>query len=132
MSQSQLRKLKQRAQKENDLRIKRVKAVFSIFFIATIVISFTMLMICAINNTLTLMTTAVSVSGWFAFVLLYAYAIKNKWYFLFDECSTGRFSSDLNKTEAERKRDNWQGNCFKFAISVAILLVHLVLLFTLL
>ena len=129
---SQLRKLRQKVQKEHDLKIKRQKAVFSTFFIVTIVISFSMLIICVINNAPTITTTIISGSVWFLFDLLYAYAIKSKWYILFDECSTGRFQFDLIKTEIDRKKDNWQGNCFKFAISVAILLIHFVLLFTLL
>ena len=127
---SQLRKIKQKARKEYNLKIKRQKAVFSIFFIVTIVISFTMLITCAVNKAPTLITTVVSGSAWLVFVILYAYAIKNRWYILFDECTTGRYHSDFNKTENERKNDNWQGNCFKFAMSVVILLIHLVLLFS--
>ncbi len=128
---SQLRKFRKKAQKEYDLKIKRLKAIFSIFFTVTIVISFTMLIICAINNAPTLTTTIVSGSAWFIFDVLFAFAIKNKWYFLFDECSGGlHYNYNNNKTKTERKKDNWQGNRFKFAISVVILLIHLVLLFT--
>ena len=115
---SQLRKLKQKAQKEHNLKIKRQKTLFSLCFIITLVISFIMLVICAINNAPTLTTTIISGCVWFLFDILYAYAIKNKWYILFDECSTGRVSFDYKKTEAHRNEDNWQGNCLKFAISV--------------
>ncbi len=128
---SQLRKLKQKARKEHILKIKKQKAIFSLCFIFTMIVSVVMLIICAINNAPTLITTIISGSTWFIFDVLYAYAIKNKWHILFDECSTGRFVSDYGKTETERRKDNWQGNCFKFAISVAIFLAHLVLLFTL-
>ena len=130
---SQLRKLKQKAQKEYNSRIKRQKIVFSIFFVITIVISFTMLIVCAINNAPTLTTTIVSGSAWFIFVILFAFAIKNKRYFLFDECSGGlHYNYNNKKTEAERKKENWQGNCFKFVIGIAIFIIHLVLFFTLL
>ena len=128
---SQLRKLRKKAQKEYNLKIKGQKAIFSILFIVTIIISFTMLIICAINSAPTPTTTIVSGSAWFIFDVLFAFAIKNKWYFLFDGCSGGlHYNYNNNKTETERKKDNWQGNRFKFAISVVILLIHLVLLFT--
>mgnify|MGYP003305850773 CR=1 FL=1 len=130
---SQLRKLRKKAEKDFELKIKRQKSTFSIFFVLTIVISFTMLIICAINNAPTLIATIVSGSAWFIFDVLFAFAIKNKWHFLFNECSGGlHYNYNNSKTEAERKKDNWQGNCFKFAICVVILLIHLVLLFTLL
>ena len=128
---SQLRKLRKNAQKEYNLKIKRQKTVFSIFFIVTIVISFTMLIICAANNAPTLTTTIISGSAWFMFDVLFAFAIKNKWCFLFDDCSVGlHYNYNNKKTETERKKDNWQGNCFKFALCVVILLIHFVLLFT--
>ncbi len=130
---SQLRKLKQKARKEYNSRIKRQKIVFSIFFIVTIVISFTMVIVCTIKNVPTLTTTIVSGSAWLIFDVLFAFAIKNKWYFLFDECSGGlHYNYNNKKTEAERKKDNWQGNCFKFAVSIVMLLIHLILLFILL
>ena len=128
---SQLRKLKQKAQIEHNLKVKRQKFIFSLCFIFTMAVSFLMLVVCAINKAPTLTTTIISGSVWFIFDILYAFAIKNKWYILVDECSTGRVHSDYNKIEAERKKDNWQGNCFKFAISVIIFLIHLGLLFTL-
>ena len=131
---SQLRKLEHKAQKEYNLKIKdkRQKTVFSIFFIVTIVISFTMLIVCAINNEPTLTTTIVSGSAWFIFDILFALAIKNEWHFLYDECSGGlHYNYNNKKTEADRKNDNWQGNCFKFAIGIAIFIIHLVLFFTL-
>ena len=130
---SQLRKLKQNAQKEYNSRIKRQKIVFSIFFVITIVISFTMLIVCAINNAPTLTTIIVSGSAWCIFDILFAFAIKHKWHFLFNECSGGlHYNYNNSKTEAERKKDNWQGNCFKFVISIVIFIIHLVLVFTLL
>ena len=129
---SQLRKLKQRAQKEHDLKIKKQTVIFSVCFIFTMAVSFLMLIICTINNAPTLTTTIISGSAWLIFDVLYAYALKNKWYILFDECSTGRFHSDYGKNETERKKDNWQGNCLKFAISVTVFFAHLVLFFTLL
>lgn len=128
---SQLRRLKQKLQKEHNSKIKRQKTLFSLCFVSTIAISFLMLVICAINQTPTLATTIISGCAWLLFDFLYAFAIKHKWYLLFDECSGGRFSSDLGKTEAVRKEDNWAGNCFKFAISVIVFLIHLVLFFTL-
>ena len=124
---SQLRKLKQKAQKEYNSRIKRQKIVFSIFFVITIVISFTMLIVSAINNAPTLTTTIVSGSAWFIFDILFAFAIKNKWHFLFNECSGGLHCNyNSNETDSQRKKDNWRGNCFKFAVSVAVFLIHLV------
>ena len=68
--------------KEYYLKIKRQKTVFSLFFVITIVISFTMLIVCAINNAPTLTTIIVSGSAWFIFDILFAFAIKNKWHFL--------------------------------------------------
>ena len=130
---SQLRKLKQKAQKEYNSRIKIQKIVFLIFFVITIVISFTMLIVCAINNAPTLTTTIVSGSAWFIFDILFVFAIKNKWHLLFDECSGGlHYNYNNIKTEAERKKENWQGNCFKFVIGIAIFIMHLVLFFKLL
>ena len=130
---SQLRKQKQKAQKEYNLKIKRQKTVFSIFFIVTIVISFTMLIICAANNAPTLTTTIISGSAWFTFDVLFAFAIKNKWCFLFDVSSGGlHYNYNNKKTETERKKDNWKGNFLKFAISVAVFIIHLILFFTLL
>ena len=87
-----------------------------------------MLVICVINNATTLITTVISGCAWLIFDLLFAYAIKNKWTLLFAECSTGRVSSDYRKTDTQRKKDNWQGNCFKFAIGIAILAIHMILL----
>ena len=106
--------------------------MFSTCFILTLIISLIMLVICAINKAPTLVTTLISGCAWLIFALLFAYAIKNKWAFLFDECSTGRVSSDYHKTDMQRRKDNWQGNCFKFAISIAVLAIHVILLFYLL
>ena len=129
---SKFRRLKQKAQKENKSKIKRQKTIFSLCFVLTIVISFAMLVICAINNAPTLTTTIISGSAWLLFDIVYGYAIKNKWPLLFDECTTGRISPNYNKNEAKRKKDNWEGNCLKFAISVILFLIHLVLFFVLL
>ena len=124
---SQLRKLRKQEQKHNNLKIKRQKTVFSSGFILTLIISFIMLVICAINNAPTLITTTVSGCAWLIFDLLFAYAMKNKWTLLFEECSTGRVSSDYGKTDAQRRKDNWQGICFKFGISIAVLVIHVIL-----
>ena len=129
---SQLRKLRKQEQRHHNLKIKRQKTVFSSGFILTLIISFIMLVICAINNAPTLITTTVSGCAWLIFDFLFAYAIKNKWTLLFDECSTGRVSSDYNKTDMQRRKDNWQGNVFKFAICIAILVIHVILFFYLL
>ena len=129
---SKLRKLKQQVQKQSNLKIKRQKTMFSTCFILTLIISFIMLVICAINNAPTLVTTLISGCAWLIFDLLFAYAMKNKWTLLFEECSTGRVSSDYGKTDAQRRKDNWQGNCFKFGISIAVLVIHVILLFYLL
>ena len=124
---SKLRKLRQQEQKKHNLKIKRQKTIFSICFIFTILISFTMLLICAINNAPTLTTTVVSGCAWLIFDLLFAYSIKNKWSLLFEECSTGRVSADYHKTDTQRRQDNWQGNCLKFAISIVVLAIHVIL-----
>ena len=124
---SQLRKLRKQEQKQYKLKIKRQKTVFSSGFILTLIISFIMLVICAIKNAPTLTTTVISGCAWLIFDLLFAYAIKNKWTFLFEECSTGRVSSDYGKTDAQRRKDNWQGNCFKLAISIVVLAIHVIL-----
>ena len=129
---TQLRKLRKQEQKQYKLKTKRQKTVFSTCFIITLIISFIMLVICAINNAPTLITTTVSGCAWLIFDLLFAYAMKNKWTLLFEECSTGRVSSDYGKTDAQRRKDNWQGNVFKFAISIAVLAIHVILLFFLL
>ena len=129
---SQLRKLKQKVQKQRNTKIKRQKTVFSTCFIITLIISLIMLVICAINKDPTFTTTVISGCAWLIFDFLFAYAIKNKWTLLFDECSTGRVSSDYHKTDMQRRKDNWQGNCFKFAISIAVLAIHVILLFYLL
>ena len=129
---SQIRKLKQRLQKEHNLKIKRQKTMFSTCFIITLIISLIMLVICAINKAPTFTTTVISGCAWLIFDLLFAYAVKNKWTLLFDECSTGRVSLDYRKTETQRRKDNWQGNVFKFAISIAVLVIHVILLFYLL
>ena len=129
---SQLRKLKQQVQKQRNIKIKRQKTVFSTCFIITMIISLIMLVICAINKAPTLITTVISGCAWLIFDFLFAYAIKNKWTFLFDEYSTGRVSSDYNKTDMQRRKDNWQGNVFKFAICIAILVIHVILFFYLL
>ena len=126
---SQMRRLKRELQKRHNSRLKRQKTIFSFSFILTIIISFTMLALCAINRAPTITTTLISGCFWLLFDIIFAYAIKNKWRLLSDECSTGRISFDSDQTEAQRKKDNWQGNCFKFALSVIILLVHIVLLF---
>ena len=97
-----------------------------------IVISLIMLVICAINKAPTFTTTVISGCAWLIFDFLFAYAIKNKWTLLFDECSTGRVSLEYHKTETQRRKDNWQGNVFKFTISIAVLVIHVILLFYLL
>ena len=124
---SQLRKLRKHEQKQYKLKTKRQKTVFSTCFIITLIISLIMLVICAINKAPTFTTTVISGCAWLIFDFLFAYAIKNKWAFLFDECSTGRVSSDYHKTDMQRRKDNWQGNVFKFAISIAILVIHVIL-----
>ena len=124
---SKLRKLRKQEQKQHKLKNKKTKTVFSSCFIFTMIISFIMLVICAIKNAPTLTTTVISGCAWLIFDLLFAYAIKNKWTFLFEECSTGRVSSDYGKTDAQRRKDNWQGNCFKFGISIAVLVIHVIL-----
>lgn len=129
---SQLRKMRKKVHKEHNLKIKRQKAIFSVCFVFTIASSLIVLVFCAINESITLATIIISGCAWLLFDIVYAYAIKNKWHLLFDECSTGRFSLDCNQTEAQRKKDNWQGNRFKFVISVIILLIHIVLLFCIL
>ena len=129
---SQLRKLKQQVQKQRNTKIKRQKTVFSTCFIITLIISLIMLVICAINKAPTFTTTVISGCAWLIFDFLFAYAIKNKWTLLFDECSTGRVSSDYNKTDMQRRKDNWQGNVFKFATCIAILVIHVILFFYLL
>ena len=70
--------------------------------------------------------------AWLIFGFLFAYAIKNKWTLLFDECSTGRVSSDYHRSDVQRRKDNWQGNVFKFTISIAVLVIHVILFFYLL
>ena len=129
---SQLRKLRKQEQKQYKLKTKRQKTVFSTCFIITLIISLIMLVICAINKAPTFTTTVISGCAWLIFDLLFAYAMKNKWTLLFEECSTGRVSSDYGKTDAQRRKDNWQGNVFKFAISIAVLAIHVILLFYLL
>ncbi len=126
---SQLRRLRQQIHNQHNLKIKRQKTVFSTCFIITLIISLIMLVICAINKAPTFTTTVISGCAWLIFDFLFAYAIKNKWAFLFDECSTGRVSSDYHKTDMQRRKDNWQGNCFKFAISIAVLAIHVILFF---
>ena len=127
----QLRKLRQ-VQKQHNLKIKRQKTVFSTCFVLTMIVSLIMLVICAINKGPTLITTLISGCAWLIFDLLFALSIKNKWALLFDECSTGRVSFDYHKTDMQRRKDNWQGNCFKFAISIAVLAIHVIFLFYLL
>ena len=124
---SQLGKLRKQEQKQYKLKTKRQKTVFSTCFIITLIISLIMLVICAINKAPTFTTTVISGCAWLIFVFLFAYAVKNKWAFLFDECSTGRVSSDYHKTDMQRRKDNWQGNCFKFGISIAVLVIHVIL-----
>lgn len=129
---SRLRRLKQKARREYAFKLKRQKNLFSFVFIVTILISFLMLVVCAIYDRPTLMTTIISGTAWLVFDILYAYAIKRKWYMLFEFCSPGILTGDEFKTEAEIKQDNWQGNCFKFAISVIVFIGHLILFFVLL
>ena len=129
---SKRRRLKQKLQKERDKKIKRQKAIFSFSFIVTMLISFIMLCIYAANGAPTLPALIISGCAWLLFDVLFAYAIKNKWYLLFDQCSTGRVSFNYDKPEEERKNDNWEGNCFKFVISLIIFLIHLILLFVIL
>ena len=129
---SQLRKLRKQEQKQYKLKTKRQKTVFSTCFIITLIISLIMLVICAINKAPTFTTTVISGCAWLIFDLLFAYAMKNKWTLLFEECSTGRVSSDYGKTDAQRRKDNWQGHVFKFAIRIAVLAIHVILLFYLL
>ena len=126
---SQLRRLRQQIHNQHNLKIKRQKTVFSTCFIITLIISLIMLVICAINKAPTFTTTVISGCAWLIFDFLFAYAVKNKWAFLFDECSTGRVSSDYHKTDMQRRKDNWQGNVFKFAISIAVLTIHVILFF---
>ena len=126
---SQLRKLKQQVQKQHDLKTKKQKTMLSTCFVLTLIISLTMLVVCTINNAPTFATTVISGCAWLIFDLLYLYAIKNKWAFLFDECSTGRVSSDYHKTDRQCQNDNWQGNVFKLFISIAVLAIHVILLF---
>lgn len=127
---SQLRRLKQKARKEYNAKSKRQKALFSLCFIPTIVISLVMLVVCAINDAFSLATTIVSGSAWFVFDVVFAVAIKNKWSFLFDNCTGGfRYTDGNDKTEAERRKDNWSASCLNFAIAVAIFILHLVLFF---
>ena len=129
---SQLRRGKQRARRERDLKIKRQKTILSVGFVFTIIISFSMLIVCAVNNAPTLTTTIVSGSVWLLFDILFAYAIKKKWFVLFDECNNGRLSFNYTEREPERRKNNWEGNICKFVTSVVILLIHLVLFFILL
>lgn len=129
---SQMRQLKRELKKQHDARRKTQKIIFSFCFILAIITSFTMLVLCAINHAPTITTTIISGCAWLLFDMVYACAIKNKWHLLFDECSTGRVSLAHGKTEAQRKKDNWQGNCLKFVVSVIILLIHVVALFCLL
>ena len=129
---SKRRRLKQKLQKERDKKIKRQKAIFSFSFIVTMLISFIMLCIYAANGAPTLPAIIISGCAWLLFDVLFAYAIKNKWYLLFDQCSTGTVSFNYDKPEEERKNDNWEGNCFKFVISLIIFLIHLILLFVIL
>ena len=127
---SQLRRLKQKARKEYGAKSKRQKALFSLCFIPTIVISLVMLVVCAINDAFSFATTIISGSVWFVFDVVFTVAIKNEWSFLFDQGIGGfRYTDGNNKTEAERRKDNWRANCFSFAIAVVIFLLHLVLLF---
>lgn len=127
---SQLRRLKQKAYKEYNAKSKRQKALFSLCFIPTIVISLMMLVVCAIQNSLSLTPLIISGSVWLVFDVVFAVAIKNKWSFLFDNCTGGfRYTDGNDKTEAERRKDNWQAHCLNFAIAVAIFVLHLVLLF---
>ena len=125
---SKPQKVKRKTQKRSKPKIKMENVIFSISFIATIAISFIMLCICAANDTPTRMATVISGCAWLLFDILYAYAIKNKWSVLFDECSTSRLSCDFDKTEEQQKKDNWEGNCLKFAISVIIFFVHVAVL----
>ena len=127
---SQLRRLKQKARKEYNVKSKRQKALFSLCFISTIVVSFSMWVVCAIQNSLSLTPLIISGSVWLVFDVVFAVAIKNKWSFLFDNCTGGfRYTDGKDKTEAERRKDNWRANCFSFAIAVAIFILHLVLFF---
>lgn len=127
---SQLRRLKQKTCKEYNAKSKRQKALFSLCFISTIVVSFAMWVVCAIQNSLSLTPLIISGSVWLVFDVVFAVAIKNKWSFLFDNCTGGfRYTDGNDKTEAERRKDNWRANCFSFAIAVVIFLLHLVLLF---
>ena len=64
---SQLRKLKQQVQKQNNLKIKRQKTMFSTCFIITLIISLIMLVICAINKAPTFTTTVISGCAWLIF-----------------------------------------------------------------
>ena len=130
---SQLRKLKQKLNRDFDLKVRRQTLIFSFFFIFTIMVSFSMLFVCAMNNAPTMTTTLVSGSAWLVFDMIFGYAIKKKWSLLFDECSAGTHAKyNPLKTLSERKKDNWQGNCLKFVISIVVLIIHLVLLLILL
>lgn len=127
---SQLRRLKQKARQEYNARTKRQKAIFSLCFILTIAVSFAMLVVCVINSSFSRTPVIISGSVWLVFDVVFAIAIKNKKPFLFENCTgTFRYDHSYNKTEAERRKDNWQANCLNFAIAVAIFVLHLVLLF---
>ena len=129
---SKLRRLKQKLQKERNKKNERQKVIFSFSFIVTMLISFVMLCIYAAKGEPTLPPIIISGCAWLLFDILFAYAIKNKWYLLFEQCSTGRVSFNYDKPEEERKNDNWEGNCFKFVISLIIFLIHLILFFVIL
>lgn len=126
---SQLRRLKQKARKEYNAKSKRQKALFSLCFISTIVVSFAMWVVCAIQNSLLLTPLIISGSVWLVFDVMFAIAIQNKRSFLFHCTGTFRYDHSCNKTETERRKDNWRANCFSFAIAVAIFILHLVLFF---
>lgn len=128
---SQIRRLKQKLKKEHNVKIKRQKTIFSLCVVFTIVVSFAMLLVCAINDAPMLTTTIISGCVWLLFDIVFASALKNKWYILYDACPTSRLSYQV-KTETQRKKDNWEGNCFWFVICVTVFLIHVVLCFVLL
>ena len=124
---SNFRRLQQKARKRYQRKLKIQKATFSTVCILTIIITFSMMFVWGMNDGPTLETVIISASGWLVFDTLFAYAIKNKWYMLYDECD-GFLHHDYThvKTEPERQKDNWQGNCVWFVLSIAVLLIHLI------
>ena len=124
---SNFRRLQQKARKRYQRKLKIQKATFSTICILTIIITLSMMFVWGMNDGPTLETVIISASGWLVFDTLFAYAIKNKWYMLYDDCAHVLAQDYTHvKTEPERQKDNWQGNCCWFALSIAVLLIHLI------